>query len=86
MSAPGQVGGHGSPSACATVSAANGVNGAESRANSATRLSPVRTTTAARSGSVRIAVQGAASCRYSLPSTHSARSACADLRISIASN
>ena len=32
----------------------------------------MRTTTAARSGSVLIAVQGAASCRYSLPSTHSA--------------
>ena len=46
----------------------------------------MRTITAARSGSVLIAVQGAASCRYSLPSTQSARSAWADLRISIASS
>ncbi len=68
------------------ASAANGITGAETRANRAARFSAVRTTTAARAGSVLIAVQGAAACRYSLPSTHSARSACADLRISIASS
>ena len=62
------------------------MTGAETRANRPTRFSAVRTTTAARSGSVLIAVQGAASCRYSLPSTQSARSAWADLRTSIASN
>src|SRR6185437_9598061 len=60
--------------------------GAETRANSAARFSAVRTTTAAWAGSVLIAVQGAASCRYSLPSTQRARSACAALRTSIASN
>ena len=64
---------------------AKGMKGAEMRANRATRLRPVRTTTAARTGSVLIAVQGAASCRYSLPKTHSARAAWAALRTSMAS-
>ena len=40
---------------------------------------------AARSGSVLIAVQGAAACRYSLPATQMARSSWAALRSSIAS-
>ncbi len=46
----------------------------------------MRTITPARAGSVLMAVQGAASVRYSLPSTQSARNSWAALRISMASN
>ena len=56
------------------------MNGSETLANRAARFRPLRTATAARSRSVLMAVQGAASVRYWLPSTQSWRSAWADLR------
>ena len=67
----GQAPGSGSPRPSAIFSAANGMNGAETCGEQGRQVQPVRTTTAARSRSVLIAVQGAASCRYSLPSTQS---------------
>ena len=61
----GSASGRGSsrPPTSAMVSAANGMKGSATLANRATRFRPVRTATAARSGSVLSAVQGAASVR-----------------------
>lgn len=56
----GQAGtGSPTPSAANTVPAASGMKAQAASAATCTRLTPVRNTTAARSRSVRIAVQGA---------------------------
>ena len=67
------------------ASAASGRKGRREDGVEADEVEAKRVIAAARAGSVLIAVQGAAACRYSLPATQMARSSCAALRNSIAS-